>query len=271
MLIGAGDIAKCGSQLRNAEATAKLLDDAFGADSADQGTVFTLGDTAYARGTAREFADCYATTWGRHKQRTRPAVGNHEYKTKGAKPYYDYFGAAAGDPAKGYYSYELGSWRVVVLNTNCRQAGGCGPGSPQYRWLERELKQNPRRCSLAYGHHPLFSSGKHRGQKQVKPLVELLHQSGAELYLAGHDHNYERFAPQDPNGNLDPQAGVRQFVVGTGGRELRRLGKTAANSEVRDDTSYGVLKLSLGESSYEWEFIPIAGHSFRDSGSGSCR
>jgi hypothetical protein len=232
--------------------------------------VFTLGDNAYTRGTAKQFAECYDPTWGRHKKQTRPAIGNHEYQTRDARPYFDYFGEAAGDRDKGYYSYNLGDWHIVVLNTVCVAVGGCAPGSPQYKWLVQDLNSNPSPCTLAYMHHPLFSSGKHRGETEIRPLVEALYDAGAEIMLAGHEHNYERFAPQTPLGGFEPSRGIRQFVVGTGGRERRKFRKTAPHSEVRDRSTYGVLKLSLHPDSYDWEFLPIEGGAFRDSGSGMC-
>jgi len=276
ILIGAGDIAKCGGALAGAEASARLLDQFFAQHAAAAGdepaeaVVFTLGDNAYAKGTAKEFAECYDPTWGRHKKHTRPAVGNHEYKTRDARPYFDYFGEAAGDRDKGYYSYDLGDWHIVVLNTICVVVGGCAPGSPQYEWLVQDLKSNPSPCTLAYMHHPLFSSGKHRGETEIRPLVEALYEAGAEVMLAGHEHNYERFAPQTPLGDFEPSRGIRQFIVGTGGRERRKIRRTAPHSEVRDRSTYGVLKLSLHPDSYDWEFLPVAGGEFRDSGSGKC-
>jgi hypothetical protein len=277
ILIGAGDIAKCGGRLAGAEATAKLLDQFFAEFTAApaeqeraQAAVFTLGDNAYERGTTRQFAECYDPTWGRHKQYTRPAVGNHEYQTRDARPYFNYFGEAAGDPRKGYYSYELGEWHVVVLNTVCVAVDGCAPGSPQYEWLVKDLKENPRPCTVAYMHHPLFSSGKHRGETEIRPLVEALYEAGVEVMIAGHEHDYERFAPQTPLGDFEPNRGIRQFVVGTGGRERRKFRRAAPHSEVRDRSTYGVLKLSLHSGSYDWEFIPIEGGEFRDSGSQKC-
>jgi Calcineurin-like phosphoesterase len=269
ILIGAGDIAKCGSTLPNAEATARLLDEFFANNQDAEAVVFTLGDTVYPKGRAKEFTNCYQPTWGRHKDRTRPAVGNHEYQTRGAQPYYEYFGDKAGETGKGYYSYDLGEWHIVALNSVCEEVG-CGPGSPQYQWLAEDLKNNPRPCTLAYTHHPLFSSGKHGAVKEVRPLFELLHQRGVEALLSGHDHNYERFAPQTPDGALDEQRGIQQFIVGTGGRELRRVRRPQPNSVVLDRSSYGVLKLTLKPHSYDWEFVPIAGASFRDAGSREC-
>ena len=271
LFAGAGDIAKCGSRLQGAEATAKVLDEIFQSrdGKSPEGVIFTLGDNVYPKGHVKEFRDCYDTTWGRHKYRTRPTIGNHDYRTRRGTAYFDYFNDKAGARDKGYYSYDLGGWKVIALNTNCRTVGGCGPGSPQYEWLRGELEDSPP-CVVAYGHHPRFSSGKHGGDRAVRPLFELLYDRQAELYLAGHDHNYERFAPQDPSGRLDEERGIRQFIVGTGGREHRRVGKPARNSESIDRTSYGILKLTLRERGYDWEFVPIAGDAFRDSGSGKC-
>ncbi len=279
ILVGAGDIAKCGKRLPGAEATAKLLDEILsakpeGVDGASgrsvETVVFTLGDNAYTKGTAKEFQECYEPTWGRHKEHTRPAVGNHEYKTRGASPYYDYFGQAAGDPDKGYYSYDLGEWHMIVLNSICKEVGGCGQGSAQHQWLVNDLKTNTHRCSLAYAHHPAFSSGKHGGSKAVLPIFETLYEYDVDLFLAGHEHHYERFAPQNPQGALDLSRGIRQFVVGTGGREHRRIGRPKPHSEVRDRGSCGVLKLTLRQDSYDWAFIPVEGAPFQDSGTGKC-
>ena len=268
ILVGARDIAKCGSRLKNAEATAKRLDEIL--SHHPEAVVFTLGDNAYRKGTTREFRECYDTTWGRHKAATRPAVGNHEYKTKGAHPYYKYFGEAAGDAARGYYSYDLGDWHIIVLNSVCQKVGGCDIESPQHRWLVDDLKTHRRPCTLAYAHHPVFSSGKHGGHKALRSIYETLYEYDVDVLVAGHEHNYERFAPQDPYGLYDPVRGIQQFIVGTGGRELRRIGKGRTNSVVRDNTSYGVLKLTLHPGSFEWDFIPVAGATFRDSGKGTC-
>jgi hypothetical protein len=271
LFVGAGDIAKCGSRLKNAEATAKLLDEIFQPrdGNAPEGVIFTLGDNVYPKGRAKEFRACYDPTWGRHKYRTRPSIGNHEYKVGRGQAYFDYFGAAAGQRDRGYYSYDLAGWKIIAINTLCDKVGGCGLGSPQYEWLSGVLDSD-RPCTVAYGHHPRFSSGKHGAESAVRPLFELLYDRNVDLYIAGHDHNYERFAPQDPSGRLDEQRGIRQFVVGTGGREHRKVGKPAKNSESIDRTSYGVLKLTLREGGYDWEFVPAAGAPFRDSGSGKC-
>lgn len=272
-LVGAGDIVKCGNKyMRNAEATARLLDRFFGnLNGEEQAAVFTFGDNAYKRGGAEEFSDCYDPTWGRHKERTRPAVGNHEYKTPDAEPYYAYFGDRAGEPKKGYYSYELGDWHVVVLNTVCNEVGGCNEGSAQYDWLLGDLEQNDKRCVLAYSHHPLFSSGKHGGEEAIRPLFRLLYENGAVALVSGHDHHYERFAPQDHEGHLDREYGVRQFIVGTGGRELRRVGRARPNSELRSREAFGVIGFRLLPDRYEWEFHPVDGEQFTDSGEGVCR
>jgi hypothetical protein len=265
VLVGAGDVASC-REITGAEATAKLLD-------AIPGTVFIPGDLACPDGTPEEFANCFEPTWGRHKARTRPSTGNHDYHTKGAAPYFAYWGDAAGDPSKGYYSYELGTWHVVVLNSNCAEIGGCDIGSPQERWLRADLAAHPSACTVAYWHHPLFSSGakaSHARHPEVRPLWQALYDAGAELVLNGHEHNYERFAAQDPNGEPDPEHGIRQIVAGTGGRNLDPLPDPQPNSEVREDSTFGVLKVTLKAKGYDWEFVPVAGKSFTDSGSGTC-
>jgi hypothetical protein len=261
VLLAAGDIADCASA--GDEATAALRDPL-------GGPIAALGDTAYLEGTAQQFAQCYDPSWGRHKARTRPAVGNHEYRTPGAAGYYGYFGAAAGDPAKGYYAYDLGQWHVIVLNSNCSFVS-CAAGSAQERWLRAELAANPRACTLAYWHHPLFtSSTKHGPYTEVRPLFQALYDGGADLLLTGHNHNYERFAPQNPQGQLDTARGLREFVVGTGGASLYPMGTPQPNSEARDATTYGVLRLTLRPTGYDWLFVPQAGRSYTDAGSGAC-
>ena len=260
VLLAAGDIATCGS--RADEVTATLIE-------ALPGIVATLGDNAYQNGSAEEYAKCYEPTWGRFKDRTHPAPGNHDYATSGAAPYYAYFGAAAGDPAKGYYSYELGSWHIVVLNSNCAEVGGCGADSPQERWLRSDLSSHPNPCTLSYWHHPRFSSGQHGSDKDYRAFWRALYEYRAELVLNGHDHDYERFAPQDPDGNAVP-AGVREFVLGTGGAPLLDFAQIADNSLVRRAGTHGVLKLRLNQAGYDWEFLPEPGSDFRDSGSAAC-
>jgi hypothetical protein len=259
VLVGAGDIADCGSG--GDEATAKLLDDV-------SGTVFTVGDNAYPSGTASEFSDCYDPSWGRHKARTYPSVGNSEYATANASGYFDYFGARAGAPAKGYYSYERGSWHVVVLNSNCSEVS-CAAGSRQERWLKADLAAHPNTCTLAYWHHPLFSSG--GNTREVARFWEVLYAADTEIVVNGHVHAYERFAPQRPDGTIDRDEGIREFVVGTGGAGLNPLRYPKPNSQVRERETHGVLKLTLNPNSYEWRFVPVAGKTFTDSGTTSCQ
>jgi hypothetical protein len=266
VFVGAGDIASCNSG--GDEATANLLETI-------PGTVYTTGDNAYESGTATEFEECYTPSWGRPsiKDRTYPAVGNHEYKTEGARGYFEYFGARAGESTKGYYSYNLGEWHVVALNSMCEKVGGCGATSPMVNWLEDDLAANRRTCTLAYFHHPLFSSGSlHGGNSKMKPSWEVLYAANADVVLNGHVHNYERFAPQTPSGALDRAKGIREFVVGTGGKSLHTFDSPVTNSEVIDASTYGVLKLTLHPTSYDWQFVPVAGQTstFTDTGSDSC-
>jgi acid phosphatase type 7 len=263
VVVAAGDIAACYS--KGDEATAELLVDI-------EGTVLTLGDNVYPDGTAANFEECYEPSWGEFEGRTEPVPGNHEYHTEGAAEYFDYFGEAAGDPGRGYYSYDLGSWHLVALNSNCGEIGGCDASSPQVRWLKEDLAANEEEaCTLAYFHHPLFASGNYRpGVDEVKPLWDALHAANADVVLNGHDHNYERFAPQDPEGRADPERGIREFVVGTGGDSLYEIESPVKNLEVYNDDAFGVLQLTLRPSKYDWEFVPVAGKSFTDSGSQSC-
>jgi hypothetical protein len=267
ILVGAGDIASCKS-LEGAEATAELIEQIPGA-------VFAAGDLAYEHGSASEFENCYGKTWGRFKDRTRPTLGNHEYGTASASAYFKYWGARAGPPGKGYYSYDLGVWHIVALNTNCEAlgSGGCGEGSAEETWLRQDLREHPNACIVAYGHHALFSSGifkSHAMHPELRPLWQDLYAAHADLVLAGHEHSYERFAPQDPDGRSDPARGIREIVVGTGGRSHDPLGFAIANSEVRDADTYGVLKLTLSPHFYTWEFLAQPGKTFRDSGAGIC-
>ena len=261
VLVGAGDIAGCSSA--GDEATAKLLDGI-------PGTVFTAGDNAYGNGTAAEFANCYGPSWGRHRGRTRPSPGNHDYNTAGAAGYYGYFGASAGDPAKGYYSYDIGSWHVVAVNSSCSAVGGCGAGSPQERWLRADLAASTKPCTVAYWHHPLFTSGSHAPSTEMRPIFQALYDNNAEVVVSGHNHQYERFAPQAPNGALDSARGVREFVAGMGGISHYSFGAIQPNSQARNSDTYGVLKLTLHANSYDWQFVPEAGRTYTDSGSTAC-
>jgi acid phosphatase type 7 len=262
VLVGAGDIADC-ANLSGAEATAKLLEKI-------PGTVMAVGDLAYPNGTKENFV-CYDRTWGREKARTRPAPGNHEFHSSGATPYFEYFGSVAGEAGDGYYSYNLGAWHIIVLNSECVDVGGCGIGSREEKWLRTNLASNSAPCTLAYWHKPLFSSGgAHGNDFEVRPLWQALYDAGADVVINGHDHNYERFAPQDPQGQPDAARGIREFVVGTGGKNLRPFGPTKANSEVRNNEAFGVIKLTLNPTGYEWLFIPQEGKHFIDSGTGTC-
>jgi acid phosphatase type 7 len=262
LLVGAGDVADC-ADLSGTEATATLL-------GSIPGTVFVVGDLVYPDGTDAQFSNCYAPTWGRYKARTRPALGNHEYNTPRAVGYFHYFGSGVGELGQGYYSYELGEWHIVVLNSNCSEVGGCGPGSPQERWLRQDLAAHPSSWTLSYWHDPLFSSSELHDNLDVKPIWDDLHAAGATVVLNGHDHNYERFAPQDPNGALDPARGVREFVVGTGGKDHVKFVTDKSNSEKRDANAFGILKLTLYSSSYAWDFVSVPGTTFTDSGRGDC-
>ena len=263
VLVGAGDIATCDSD--DDEATARLL------DSLVQDTlpvvVFTAGDNAYSSGTAAQFRDCYHPTWGRHKARTRPAPGNHDYRTSGASGYFGYFGGAAGDRSEGYYSFDAGYAHVIVLNSNVAM----DPGSAQEQWLRADLAANDETCTVAIWHHPRFNSGSHHGNAdETAPLWDALYDGNADVVIAGHEHTYERFAPQTPAGVLDTARGLRSFVAGMGGRSHYDFGTPLPNSEVRNATTYGVLKLTVSADGYAWEFVPVAGAAFTDSGEGAC-
>jgi hypothetical protein len=256
VLVGAGDIGMCGST--GPEATARLLDGI-------EGTVFTAGDNAYLQGTEQQFRDCYDPSWGRHAFRTRPAPGNHEYESAGAAPYFAYFGANAGPPGLGYYSFSVGEWHIVSLNSNVSMA----QGSAQQAWLRDDLASHHASCVAAIWHHPLFSIGPNGPMHETRELWRTLSDAGADVIINGHDHFYARFAPQTPDGVADSSRGIRQFVVGTGGAEL--VGFTRADPNVQARLSaFGVLKLTLRPGTYDWQFI-AANSGLSDSGSDSCR
>lgn len=258
VLVGAGDIATCTGS--GDEATADLLDGI-------PGTVFTAGDNAYNDGSPAEYATCYAPSWGRHKSRTKPALGNHEYQTPNAAGYFGYFGTAmGGGPTTGYYSYNWGAWHIVVLNSNIAMTAG----SAQETWLRADLAAHPATCTLAIWHHPRFSSGDHGSSAAPQPLWQALYDAGADVVVSGHDHTYERFAPQTPDGQVDNARGIRQFVVGTGGAGLHPFNHPAPNSQVKNNTAHGVLKLTLYGDRYDWKFVPVAGSTFTDSGTATC-
>jgi len=254
--VGAGDIGLCGST--GPEATARLLDNI-------AGTVFTAGDNAYAQGTAQQFRDCYDPSWGRHRARTRPSPGNHDYETAGAAAYFAYFGLNAGPPGLGYYSFEVGQWHVVSLNSITSMT----QGSPQQTWLREDLSANRADCVAAIWHQPLFTVGPNDQQAEVRELWRTLYEMGADVVINGDNHMYERFAPQTPDGIADSRSGIRQFVVGTGGAELYKFTHPQPNVEVYMST-FGVLKLTLRPRAYDWQFI-MAGGATGDSGSDVCR
>lgn len=256
-VLAAGDIAECG--VEGASLTARLLDDL-------PGTILALGDTAYFQGTPDEYRRCYEPTWGRHKGRTRPIPGNHEYETPGAAGYYGYFGDAAAPAAPGFYSLSLGSWHLIALNS----AIPVDQASLQMAWLRGELAA-PSLCTLVFVHHPLFSSGPNAGHPHVRPIWDLLYAMNVDLVLSGDDHMYERFAPQTPGGQADLARGIRLFVLGTGGARLYPIGPGPgrANSEIRASV-WGITRFTLRETGYDWEFIPVEGQTFRDRGSANC-
>lgn len=248
-LTAVGDIASCDSE--GDEQTAALV-------ARLPGPIAVLGDIAYDHGTAEDFARCFAPSWGRFSGRIRAALGNHEYSTGTAEVAVKLLRL----PDNGWYSYRLGAWHVVVLNSNCDRVGGCGRGSPQWRWLQADLAASPARCTLAYWHHPRFSSGAHGSDVALAPLWDLLARAKADLVLQGHDHDYERFAPMK---------GIRSFVVGTGGKDLRPFAAVRRGSEVRNADTWGVLRLSLRPTGYDWRFLPVAGSTFTDAGTARCR
>ena len=271
----AGDIARCphpDARWSGAADTAAVVAAGLAADR--DAVVLTLGDHTYPRGTAAEFADCYGPTWGRFKERTWPSPGNHEYYTKGAVPYFAYFGARAG---RGYYSLTLGAWRLYSLDSNLKGAAQ----ARQLAWLGAELARDARAgthgtpaCTLAFWHHPLYSSGGHGSVATMREAWVLLQAAGAELVLSGHDHDYERFAPQDAQGRFDA-AGPRQFVVGTGGAYATPFLVPQGNSEARDASRNGVLRLRLSPGRYDWEFLEatppqLPNASPPDQGSAAC-
>lgn len=257
VLLAAGDIAECG--VPGASLTAALIERL-------PGTVLAAGDLAYPAGSAKDFARCYAPTWGKFRDRTLPVPGNHEYRTPEAAGYFAYFGPRAGEPGKGYYSVNMGHWHIVAVNSNLDS----GPDSEQMRWLRRDLAQNRLGCILAFWHHPRYSSGPHGDDTRMDAVWDVLYRHGASVVIAGHDHDYERLAPLDAAGRRDDRRGIRSFVVGTGGARLYGVSMRGEESEAWNGTTWGVLKLSLYPKGYDWAFVPVAGASYRDAGSGRC-
>ena len=262
-VIAAGDIAECrwGSP-RGAEATARVIETI-------SGIVLALGDLTYPNGAKAEYENCYEPTWGRFRYRTRPTPGNHEYNSRGARPYFAYWGPAAGPDSAGFYSFDTGDWHLVALNSNIL---GTALATKQEEWLKEDLNQHQGMCTLAYFHHPRFSSGWHRDNPRLDSLWHLLYKSHVDVVLNGHEHDYERFAPLDPDGHVDEQHGIRQFIVGTGGAQLIELFPGIhPNSQARESTSYGVLVLRLASRSYQWQFLSAPRGTSLDQGSASCR
>lgn len=229
--------------------------------------VLTLGDEQYVQGRLKNFRSQYGPTWGRELAITHPAPGNHEYQS-GGDGFYQYFGAAAGNPHRPYYSFDVGAWHIIALDSECSYAGGCGKGSPQERWLASDLHAHTNRCTLAFWHKPRFSSGGHGNNVVVKPFWNDLYKAGVDIVLNGHDHDYERFSPQNSQGKADSK-GITEFVVGTGGKSLRPLHTPKPNSAAGSST-FGVLELRLHSASYDWRFVPIAGSTYTDSGTATC-
>jgi acid phosphatase type 7 len=254
LFIGAGDIADCGP---GAAITAGLLDRL-------DGTIFTTGDNVYPSGSRADYRNCYEPTWGRHRHRTRPSPGNHDYETANAAPYFEYFGANAGPFGVGYYSYSLGAWRVISLNSEI----DAGSGSPQWQWLRADLAANPSRCTAVYWHRALFSSGDHGGDPRMQEIWRTMYELDVDLAIVGHDHLYERFAPQDAGGRVDWARGIRQFVVGTGGARVYPVRRAQPNSEAAASV-WGIAAFTLESDRYSWTFIAADG-SFHDEGMTAC-
>ncbi|MCU6432521.1 metallophosphoesterase [Undibacterium sp. Jales W-56] len=263
----AGDIADCRKKPYTesmAEKTAELIEAGLANDP--KAVALTLGDNTYPIGKPEEFSQCYDPTWGRFKARTLPSPGNHDYGMPSAHGYYNYFGDLAGPERRGYYSRKVGHWQVLSLNSNIDGA----QMQAQLQWLKEELSNNPSRCTLAFWHHPVFSTGGHGSNNIMQAAWKLLVDAKADIVLASHDHDYERFVPLDEHGNIDQKNGLRSFVVGTGGARLTPMFFPKIITEIRDNATYGVLKLSLHEKSYDWEFLPVAGQTFTDKGSATC-
>jgi hypothetical protein len=253
VLLAVGDIGTCDDT--NDDSVAALAKQLPGA-------IALLGDDVYPDGGLADYEHCFDPAWGPLRARIHPAQGNHDFESSDASGYYDYFGAAAGTAHEGWYSYDVGSWHLIVLNSDCPSVGGCGDGSPQLAWLTADLQANPALCTLAYWHHPRYSSGEHGDDPRTEQLWQTLAAAGADVVLSGHDHDYERLAPV---------AGIRSFVVGTGGHSLIAFTRpTIPQTEVRADDSYGLLALGLGAAGYSWQFVPIPGDVLSDRGTAAC-
>lgn len=271
VVMAAGDIA-CQSSSSQSSTKCRHMDVSDLLIEHNPDAVLALGDLQYEKGELSEFMKQYDPSWGRVKDKTYPIPGNHEYGTKNAADYFEYFGERAGDPDKGYYSFNLNDhWHVVALNSNCGEIGGCEAGSAQEQWLRADLEAHQHMNVLAMIHHPRFNSGKHGNTDRVADLYQALYGYGADVVLSGHDHTYERFAPMNPSGERDDERGFRQFIVGTGGKDLYDFVDVQPHSEARNNQAFGVLKLTLSPDSYAWEFVPIPDHDFSDTGIDSVR
>ena len=265
-LVGAGDIAVCGPNETDS-ATAALVQTILDANST--ALAFTSGDNVYPDGSLNHFRSCYRPTWGAFKARTRPVPGNHEYyNNPRAEGYFTYFGSRAGPSGRGWYAFSPGEWRVYMLTSECRARSTCF--AKQLDWLTADLTKNPRECVMAVWHRPLFSTGEHGNSARMRGVFEALYKAGAELVVNGHDHGYQRLKPVDAMGIEDPRNGLREIVVATGGASLYDFPTNSHLVAVRDNTSHGVLKLTLAPGSYRWEFVPIPGDSFTDRGTAAC-
>ena len=260
VILAAGDIARCNSlgQAEGAEATAQLL-------KKEEGTILALGDLAYRDGSLERFQNCYAPVWGQFKDRTKPVPGNHDYRTKNAKGYFAYWDDDLVVPGRGYYSFELGSWHLIALDSNLKGEAF----SRQMAWLKTDLAETQAVCILAYWHHPLTSSLKRGAKRRMKPIFDELFTGGVSVVLAGHDHVYERFLPHDPAGMIDEERGIRSFTVGTGGAPLYEFADPHPLSAFRQDEHWGVLRMLLKDGRYDWEFLTVDGDSI-DRGSANC-
>ena len=262
-IVAAGDIADCRRvtpELSGAARTAALV-------AATDAAVLTIGDNTYPVGAHAEFADCFDATWGQFGSRLRPSPGNHDYQTPGAAGYFAYFGDRAGPDRRGYYSFDLGGWHIISMNS----AVDAKIGSTQYRWLRDDLAASSSTlCTLVFWHHPVFSSGPHGNDPRMRDALAALHAAGADILLVGHDHVYERLALHDATGEPDPARGIRSFTVGTGGAPLYEFKAPHPRSEVRDASTHGILRLVLGDGIYRWEFLPSGGGPPRDRGQGEC-
>ena len=266
-LVGAGDIAVCGSNTSDTR-TAQLVQDILLADTT--AIAFTLGDNVYPDGSSNWFEACFEPTWGAFKSRTRPTPGNHDYyNNPNGEGYFAYFAENAGPVDRGWYRYDAGAWRVYSLTSECIRGSRCY--YRQYRWLRADLVNDPHQCVLAMWHRPRWSSGEHGSSTRMGPVFRLLYDHGAEIVLSGHDHNYERFVPTDADGNMAPTSGITQWVVGTGGAGIRPFSEPPLPATAtRDATAHGVLRLDLYAGGYDWQFLTTSNNPYKDSGSATC-